>query len=142
MATARAPSPFTTETIWNVGLSGTGQAGDNRPLGVGRDADWSPEHLLLLAAESCFMSTLLSVAASEGVGVLGYLSSGHLGPSDKEGQPPIVSIMPCVVISTDDDPQRIAECARRAEATSVVAQLLGERLRIRLEVRQVAPAAT
>ena len=43
--------PFSSETVWDTGLSASGSAG-GRSLTVGFEGDWAPEHLLLLALES------------------------------------------------------------------------------------------
>ena len=67
----RSRAPFKTETVWNAGLAGTGAAGEGQLLTVGHEGDWVPEHLLLLAAESCFMSTLPTLALDAGIDVLG-----------------------------------------------------------------------
>jgi len=138
MGGARASrSPFTTETIWNAGLAGTGVAGENRSLTVGHEGRWAPEHLLLLAAESCFMSTLLSLAPTAGVEVLGYVSSGHLEVPEDPRSKPTVSLTPCVVVGSSIEDERIVAVARQAEQDSVVARLLGDRLRITLDVQRV-----
>lgn len=130
-------SPFTTETVWNAGLAGTGASGGGRELPVGHDADWAPEHLLLLAAESCFMSTLLSLASAAGIVVLGYVSSGHLEVPADGRVLPRVSLAPCVVVASDADAKRIVACAAQAENDSVIARLLGDCLQITTDVRSV-----
>ena len=131
-------APFTTETIWHAGLAGTGTAVADRSLTVGREGDWEPEHLLLLAVESCFMSTLLALAALDGITVLGYVSSGHLDMPHDGGALPRVSLAPCVVVAAPGDAERIAVLGRQAEEASVVARLIGDRLRVMLDVRCVA----
>lgn len=133
-------SPFTTETVWNAGLAGTGVAGNDRSLTVGHEGDWVPEHLLLLAAESCFMSMLLSLASAAGITVLGYVSSGHFEVPDDIQLAPSVSLAPCIVVASDADAERIAACAKQAEKDSVVAQLLGSRLRITIDIRRLPPS--
>jgi organic hydroperoxide reductase OsmC/OhrA len=135
--TNTAISPFVTETVWNAGLSATGVAGDDRSLTVGRDGDWPPEQLLLLAAESCFMSTLLTLAADEGVDVLGYVSSAHLNVPSLPAEMPVISLAPCVVVASDEDAARIASCTRRAERESPVARLLGSQLRVAVDIRRL-----
>jgi organic hydroperoxide reductase OsmC/OhrA len=138
MSTLRA-SAFATETVWNTGLAGTGATSDGRSLTVGHQGEWTPEHLLLLATESCFMSTLLALASVEGIAVLGYVSSGHLEIPDDARLAPLVSLSPCVVVGSERDAHRVAVCAKQAEKASVVARLLGSRVRVNLEVR-VVPA--
>ena len=101
-------SPFATEIVWNAGLTGTGTAAAGRSLTVGREGEWEPEYLLLLAAESSFMPTMLALAAHAGVTVLGYVSSGHLNVPDDAEALPRVSLAPCIVVATSEDAERIA----------------------------------
>jgi organic hydroperoxide reductase OsmC/OhrA len=132
-----APASFETETVWNVGLAGTGFAVGDLQLPVGRDSDWVPEHLLLLAAESCFMSALLSLAIAERVDVLGYVSSGRLETlSGRSGQSIVVA--PCAVVGSRREATRLAELGRQARRESVIARLLGNRLDVELDI-QVIP---
>lgn len=135
-------SPFATETVWNAGLAGTGTAATDRSLTVGREGEWEPEHLLLLAAESSFMSTVLALAAQSGITVLGYVSSGHLDVTNDAEALPQVSLAPCVVVATPEDAERIAGLGRQAEQASIVARLLGDRLRVTFDVRSVPGTIT
>ncbi|MBI3403494.1 MAG: OsmC family protein [Acidobacteria bacterium] len=128
---------FTTETVWNAGLAGTGMSGEGRSLTVGHEGEWSPEHLLLLAAESCFMSTLLALARAEGIDVLGYVSSGQLQiPDDRQGASRVL-LTPCVVVLGDGDAERVRALARQAREESIVARTLGAGLTVALDVRVV-----
>jgi organic hydroperoxide reductase OsmC/OhrA len=133
---ARA-SPFTTETVWNAGLAGTGMSGEGRSLTVGHEGEWSPEHLLLLAAESCFMSTLLALARAEGIDVLGYVSSGQLPVPDDPHAALTVLLTPCIVVLNERDAKRIRGLARQAREESVVARTLGHALKVAVDVRVV-----
>jgi organic hydroperoxide reductase OsmC/OhrA len=133
----RSALPYSTETIWNAGLAGTAIAGKGRSLEVGNDADWMPEHLLLLAAESCYMSTLLTLARESGLEVLGYVSKSRLDMSARSGEPPALELMPCVVVRSEDDAQRVVRLAAHVTDRSGVASLLADRLRVTLDVRAV-----
>lgn len=127
---------FATETVWDVGLAATGEAGEGRKLTIGREGDWLPEHLLLLAAESCFMSTFLALTADAGVTVLGYVSSGRLHATEDPSQAPSIVVTPCVVCS-DQDRSRVVRLAEQAKRESVVARALGGRLILELGVRGI-----
>jgi organic hydroperoxide reductase OsmC/OhrA len=129
--------PFTTETVWNAGLAGTGVSGEGRSLTVGHEGDWNPEHLLLLAAESCFMSTLLALAHGEGIEVLGYVSSGQLHIPDDPHAALTILLTPCIVVLSDGDADRVRALARQAREESVVARTLGAGLTVALDVRAV-----
>lgn len=133
-----AAFPFSSEMVWNTGLAATGTAG-GRSLSAGFDGDWAPEHLLLLAVESCFMSTFLSLAYVSRLDVLGYVSNArleHSGPHHPTA--PSISLAPCIVVGTTEDAGQARELATEAARESVVARLLGTRLRIAPDVRVVA----
>jgi len=136
----RTMSPYSTETVWNAGLSGTGVASHGRSLNVGYDGEWAPEYLLLLAAESSFMITLLALAREAGVEVLGYVSNGHLHLKPENGEAPSIVLAPCVVVASAADAAHIGRLADNVRRESIVARLFGERLRVTLDVRAVPDA--
>lgn len=139
---ARASTePFKTETVWNTGLAGTGVAGEGQSLTVGHEGDWMPEHLLLLAAESCFMSTLLTLAVDAGIEVLGYVSKGSLHVPEDPGQASLV-LSPCAVVATPHDAKRLTALGRQARHESIVARMLGDRFRLELDVRTLPSEAS
>lgn len=129
--------PFSSEMVWNTGLSATGSAG-GRSLSAGFEGDWAPEHLLLLAVESCFMSTFLSLAYSSGLEVLGYVSNARLEHGTMPGALPAISLAPCVVVGSPVDVTLARETANAASRESVVARLLGTRLRVAPDIRLVS----
>jgi organic hydroperoxide reductase OsmC/OhrA len=135
--TTASRASFSTETVWNSGLAGTGATSEGLTLSVGREGDWAPEHLILLATESCFMSTFLSLAAGVGIDVLGYVSSGRLQATGEPRARPAVILAPCAVVASSDDAARLADVARRAQRESVAAHLLGPRLKVEMDVRIV-----
>ena len=135
-------SPFSTETVWNAGLSGTGSCGEGQSLTIGHDAEWCPEHLLLFAAEGCFMSTLLTLALDAGIDVLGYVSTGRLHVPPEPLSRPTLSLAPCIVVATDDEARRVRRLVGQAVEASTVARLLGDRLTVAADVRAVPELPT
>ena len=129
--------PFSSETVWNTGLSATGSAG-GRSLAAGFEGDWAPEHLLLLALESCYMSTFLSLAYVQGLDILGYVANARLEHGSHLSAAPAVSLAPCIVVGTPLDATIARELANAASRESVVARLLGARLRVTPDIRLVA----
>lgn len=129
--------PFSSETVWNTGLSGAGSAG-GRSLNTGFDGDWAPEHLLLLSIESCFMSTFLSLAYVQGLEVLGFVSNARLEHGAHLSAAPSVSLAPCIVVSTPMDAVIAHELVNATMRESVLARLLGARLRVTPDVRLVS----
>ncbi len=132
--------PFSSETVWNTGLAATGTAG-GRSLSVGFEGDWAPEHLLLLGADSCFMSTFLSLAYAAGLDVLGVVSNARLEHGAHASAMPSVSLAPCIVVGAATDVTLARELAAVAVRESVVARLLGARLRVVPDVRLVSERA-
>jgi hypothetical protein len=135
-STRQQASPYATETVWDGGLSGTGLSAEGRELNVGRgDGGWSPEHLLLLGAESSLMESFLAAAHKADIRVLGYVSSGHLEIPDEAGAAPRLTLKPCVVVATLDEAQRAARLSTAVAHASIAGRLLGDRLHVGLDIR-------
>lgn len=127
--------PYTTETVWDGGLSGTGVC-DEGILSVGRESGrWSPEHLLLFAAETSLMESILAAARDADIEVLGYVSSGHLEIPEEPGAAPRVTLKPCIVVASADEAQRASLLSTAVARTSMAGRLLGSSLHVGLDVR-------
>lgn len=127
--------PFSSETVWNTGLSGTGSAG-GRTLSVGFEGDWAPEHLLLLSVESCYMSTFFSLAYAAGLDVLGYVSNARFEQSGHGA--PAISLAPCIVVGSPMSATLARETADAALRESAVSRLIGARLHVTPDIRLVS----
>jgi hypothetical protein len=127
---------YVTEMIWNGGDSGTAVCGDGTELKVGTDdGGWSSEYLLLLAAETSLMTSVLAAARDSDLQVLGYVSSGHLEMSDDPAVAPRLTVRPCLVVGSSQDAERAAVLLTAAATESIIGRLLGERLQVGLDVR-------
>lgn len=78
------PHRYETELVWQGGAHGilTGSPKPSLTTGPppefdGRPDWWSPEHLLLSAANSCLMTTFMVLAGRERLEVLGYRSKAE-----------------------------------------------------------------
>ncbi len=78
----KAPYYYETQIRWQDNLRGLAGTGDLKPIVVssppefgGEPGLWTPEHLLLAAAESCLMATFLSVARRSHLSICSYSSS-------------------------------------------------------------------
>jgi organic hydroperoxide reductase OsmC/OhrA len=91
------------ELVWDEDLDATAVTEQGAPIKVGPAARLSPAHLLALAASSCLMTTLLTLARKAGVSVQGYVSSARLGQTP--GAVPDVALAACVVVTSDADRQ-------------------------------------
>lgn len=58
-------SPFSTETVWNAGLSGTGSCDEGQSLTIGHEAEWCPQHLLLFQSHPTLSLTPCIVVATD-----------------------------------------------------------------------------
>lgn len=81
-AMTKAPYYYETQIRWQDKLRGLAGTGDLKPIVVsfppefgGESGLWTPEQLLLAAAESCLMSTFLSVAERSHLSICSYSSS-------------------------------------------------------------------
>ena len=110
--------------------------GEGRELSVGRESgQWLPEHLLLLAAESSLMESFLAAARDADIEVLGYVSSGHLEIPDEPDAAPRLTLKPCIVVASVEEAERAALLSTAVARTSMAGRLLGNRLRVGLDVR-------
>ncbi len=89
----KAPYYYETQIRWQDKLRGLAGTGDLKPLVVssppelgGEPSLWTPEQLLLAAAESCLMTTFLSVAKRAHLPICSYSSSALVRLDDIERQ--------------------------------------------------------
>lgn len=132
---------FSTEIVWDSGESGTAVTEAGASLNVGPGSEWAAEHLLALAAATCFMTTFLHLAAEEGLEVLGYLSSGSLEvPSDPDEVPRVV-LAPCIVLARDGDADAAHRLCLQGQRQSPVCRTLGRRLHLAPTFKVISPEA-
>ena len=126
------------ELVWDEDLNATAVTEQGAPIRIGPAANLSPQHLLALAASSCLMTTLLTLAGEAGVPVQGYVSSARL--RETPGGAPDVALAPCVVVGSDADRQQVEQLWPRAVERSPTLRLLGAHLHVEPTVRVVPPA--
>jgi len=102
----------------------------------GRGDAWSPQHLLLAAVETCFLSTLRSVARSS---KLAFLSSELSGPETverKDGATRFAEIVlrPRLRLPAGADKERAIRIVERSEKACLVSASLSAPVRIEPEV--------
>jgi organic hydroperoxide reductase OsmC/OhrA len=125
------------ELVWDEDLDATAVTEQGAPIKVGPAARLSPAHLLALAASSCLMTTLLTLAREAGVSVQGYVSSARLGQTP--GAVPDVALAACVVVASDADRQQIEQLWPQAVERSPTLRLLSAHLHVEPTVRVVSP---
>jgi organic hydroperoxide reductase OsmC/OhrA len=125
------------ELVWDEDLDATAVTEQGAPIKVGPAARLLPAHLLALAASSCLMTTLLTLAREAGVSVQGYVSSARLGQTP--GAVPDVALAACVVVASDADRQQIEQLWPQAVERSPTLRLLSAHLHVEPTVRVVSP---
>jgi organic hydroperoxide reductase OsmC/OhrA len=125
------------ELVWDEDLNATAVTEQGAPIRVGPAASLSPPHLLGLAASSCLMTTLLTLAAEHGVQVQGYVSSARLHETTSGVD---VALAPCVVVGSDTDRTQIEQLWPQAIERSPTLRLLGAHLQVEPTVRVLPPA--
>jgi hypothetical protein len=101
---------FAIELVWDADQEATAvpwhPPWQGSMIQVGPKAGWLPAHLVTLAAASGFMSTLLQMAETAGVPILGYVSIFKLHvPTDRRSLPTI-TLAPCIVVASAEDADR------------------------------------
>jgi len=129
-------SLYATETVWDGTPFAAAPSGAASVITVGHDdVGWAPEHLLLAGVEGSLMDSFLAAAQDADIDVLGYVSSAQLDLTDEPGALPRCTLRPCVVVGSPGDARRAALLTESAAARSVGGRLLGDRLRVIVDVR-------
>ena len=89
----------------------------NPPEFRGEEADWSPEHLLVTALNTCLMLTFLNLAERKGVGVKAYESNaeGLLEFSDGRYRITAVTVRPKVTLASQAEIDTARELMGKVE---------------------------
>lgn len=126
--------PQKIQIVWDAGSECTAQAPSGQHLHVGTEGDWSPEMLLLAAAESSLMKEFVELARDRRLELLGYVSSAGITESSRPGRHVRLVVRPCVAIARESDRPLVHELLAKAHAASPVARALGRSLRLAPEV--------
>ena len=126
--------PQKIQVVWDTGAECTAQSPSGNHLRVGADGDWTPELLLLAAAESSLMKEFVELARDRHLEVLGYVSSASMARPDHAGRHVRLIVRPCVAIARESDRPLAHELLARAHAISPVARALGRSFRLAPEV--------
>lgn len=130
--------------VWDAGADATAVPVEISALGsklrVGPEAGCLPAHLMTVAADSCFMSTLLRLAQEAGVKILGYVSNSKLRVPIDSRQPPSLTLFPCIVVESQRDAEKLGLLCQQAVERSHVCRVLGDRLEIEPDIEVVTGA--
>lgn len=126
------------QLVWDRGWAGTAQSQAGCSIRVGSTGEWTPEELLLAAAESSLMAAFLGLADQAGVEVLGYVSAAELTLATDAAARTSIVVRPCIVIGREQDREPVERLLRNAVDQSPVARALRDALRTDPEVIVVA----
>ncbi len=140
--TAPFPHHHEVDLRWEADRQGTLSA-DHRPSLIGgpptqfggRDDCWSPEHLLMAAAELCLMTTFLTLAKHDRIEIAGYHSHAK-GTVDKtpEGTAFSFIAVDVEIRAHAKDLAAAADVLQRAKAQSVVSKSLRRPVELRVRL--------
>ena len=104
---------------------------------------WSPEHLLVLAANSCFMSTLMALAQHSKLTVVGYRAQaeGRLEKIPGQGyRMTEIVLQPVATVQSEESLALAHRLLEKAERVCIVANALKVPIRVDARVEVVEPA--
>lgn len=108
------------------------------PAGV-----WSPEHLFVLSATTCWMSTFLAVAQASGLEIVavdcageGVLDKGE----DRRFRISRIALKPRVTIVREEDRERAGRLIEKAEAACLIRNSIRSEVTLASELLVEAPA--
>jgi organic hydroperoxide reductase OsmC/OhrA len=140
--TAPLPHHYNVDLSWEADRHGT-LSGDHFPSLVGgpprayegRDDWWSPEHLLVAAAELCLMTTFLTMAKHDRLEISGYHSRAE-GTVDKteEGAAFSFIVVDVEIKAHAKDLAAAAELLQRAKAHCIVSKSLRRPIELRIRL--------
>jgi peroxiredoxin-like protein len=104
---------------------------------------WSPEQLLVLAAGSCYLSTLLALAEHNQLALVGYHAGaeGRIEPTPGQGYKfTEIVLRPVVTVRSENDLALAHKLVEKAERVCIVSRSLAVPVRVEARVEVVAPA--
>jgi peroxiredoxin-like protein len=107
----------------------------------GTEGLWTPEHLLVLAANSCLMSTMLALAEHNRLTLVGYRADaeGRVERIPGQGYRLTEIVMrPHITVQSEDDLARAEQLLAKAEKHCIVANALSVPVRVDPRVELVA----
>ena len=112
------------------------------PFG-GPSGVWSPEHLFVLSATTCWMTTFLAVAQASNMEIVAVDCSGE-GVLDKGEDRRFrisrIALRPRVTIAREEDRERAGRLIEKAEAACLIRNSIRSEVTLSSEVLVAAPA--
>jgi peroxiredoxin-like protein len=98
---------------------------------------WSPEHLLVAAANSCLMTTFLAIAENSNLPFISFDSkaSGKLEKVDGKFMISEITLSPVVVMEDESQKERMERVLQKSEAACLISNSLKSKIIFQPEVR-------
>jgi peroxiredoxin-like protein len=111
----------------------------------GREENWSPEHLLVAALNSCYALTLLAIAELSKISVISLTSTSKGKLENVQGagyQVTEIIVKPRIVINSADDMSRMPRILEKAKENCFISNSIKSAIKIEPELshQQVAVA--
>jgi peroxiredoxin-like protein len=96
------------------------------PEFLGEPGRWTPEHLLVAAVASCFVSTFSGIAEKSRLGFVSFNldAEGLLGNEDGIWRFTEIKLRPVVTILKEEDRDRVIRLLEKAEKSCLIARSL------------------
>ena len=96
------------------------------PEFLGEPGRWTPEHLLVAAVASCFVSTFFGIAEKSRTGLASFNldAEGVLGNEDGIWRFMEIKLRPVVTILKEEDRDRVIRVLEKAEKSCLIARSL------------------
>ncbi len=96
------------------------------PEFLGEPGRWTPEHFLLAAVASCFVSTFSGIAEKSRLGFASFKldAEGVLGNEDGTWRFTEIKLRPIVTILKEEDRDRVLRLLEKAEKSCLIARSL------------------
>ena len=96
---------------------------------------WSPEHLLMSAAESCFFITIRAIAEKMKIGIKSYASTAEgimSAPDGKHHEVTEIVIRPAIHLENEADRLRLNLLIQKSEEYCVITKSLKTKVRVEI----------
>jgi len=116
------------------------------PEFLGEPGRWTPEHFLVAAVASCFVSTFSGIAEKSGLGFASFNldAEGLLGSADGIWRFTEIKLRPVVTVLKEEDRDRAIRLLEKAEKSCLIARSLQFKVTlvpaVKVEVELAVPA--
>lgn len=106
------------------------------PFNGGVDNIWSPEHLLISAVNSCFMTTFLAIAGNSSLAFTGFSceSKGTLEKKDGKYWISEIELEPAIIIVNASDKEKTERIIKKSEENCLITQSIKSAVSVKPQI--------